>query len=133
MNNRHAKNSYFYESCELARQMQQPADQIRYSRSALDLIRLREHHPTLVEQLARERPVLAMIPEGRDRLEAELDAERRALIHANERRLSRYEAASKSWMGKWPKLAEQIQSLPLREAHHIIVQEAEIHLPMKVS
>lgn len=118
---------------ELARQMQAPADQIRYSRSALDLMRLREHHPTLVDQLVRERPALAMIQEGRERLEAALDAERRALIHANEQRLSRYEAASKSWMERWPKLTEQIQSLPLREAHLIIRQEAETHLPMKAS
>jgi len=118
---------------ELARRMQDPADQIRYSRSALDLMRLREHHPTLVEQLAGERPALAMIQEGRERLEAELDAERRALIHANEQRLSRYEAASKSWMEQWSKLAEQIQCRPLSAAHKIFTREAETHLPMKAS
>jgi len=118
---------------ELARQMQDPADQIRYSRSALDLMRLGELYPALIEQLVNERPLLAMIQEGRDRLEAEIDAERRALIHANEQRLSRYEDASKSWMGRWPKLAEQIKSLPLQEAHRIIAQEAETNLPMKIS
>jgi len=118
---------------ELARRMPSPADQIRYSRSALDLMRLRDAHPALVAQLVRERPVLAMIQEGRDRLETALDAERRALIHANEQRLSRYEAVSEPWMERWPKLAEQIQSLPLTEAHRIIVKEAEKHLPTKVS
>lgn len=115
---------------ELARRMQSPADQIRYSRSALDLMRLRDHYPALIEQLVKERPVLAVIQEGRDRLEAALDAERRVMIHANEQRLARYEAASKPWMECWPKLAEQIQRLPLREAHRIVAQEAKICLPI---
>jgi len=55
------------------------------------------------------------------------------LIHANEQRLARYEMASEPWAKRWPKLTEQIQSLPLKEAHRIVVQEAEIHLPMKAS
>lgn len=110
---------------ELARRMPSPADQIRYSRSALDLVRLKESYPALIEQLVRERPALAMIQEGRDRLEAALDAERRALIHANEQRLARYEEAAKRWMERWPKVAEQIQGLPLKECHRIVVREAE--------
>lgn len=118
---------------ELARRMLSPADQICYSRSAMDLMRLRDSHPALVAQLVRERPALAMIQEGRESLEAALDAERRALIHANEQRLARYEAVSEPWMERWPKLAEQIQGLPLMEAHRIVVQEAENHLPTKVS
>ena len=118
---------------ELAQRMNAPENQLRFSRSALDLMRLGELYPALIEQLVNERPLLAMIQEGRDRLEAEIDAERRALIHANEQRLSRYEDASKSWMGRWPKLAEQIKSLPLQEAHRIIAQEAETNLPMKIS
>ncbi|MDD5482814.1 MAG: hypothetical protein PHP98_04090 [Kiritimatiellae bacterium] len=118
---------------ELARRMRDPADQIRYSRSALDLMRLKERHPALFDRLAGERPALQAVKEGRARLEAALDAERRELIHLNEERLSRYEAASGLWMKRWPKLAEQIQPLPLRKAHRIVAQEAETHLPMQTS
>ena len=53
------------------------ADCLRFSRSAVDLMRLAEQHPSLVERLASERSVLAMIRVRCDRLEAALDAERR--------------------------------------------------------
>jgi hypothetical protein len=117
---------------ELARRMSEPSDQIRYSRSALDLIRLGGQYPELIKQITTERPLLAEIPEGRESLEAALDAERRALIRANEERLSRYEAAASRWMERWPKVAELIQGLPLSKAHRLFVPEAETCLPMRV-
>ena len=79
---------------ELARLMADPADQLLYSRSARDLARLAHDQPTLVPQLTEARPVLAEIAKGIDGLEAALDAERRDLIHANERRLAAYLQAS---------------------------------------
>jgi len=118
---------------ELARRMQDPADQIRYSRSAMDLMRLGDSHPDLIARILQERPVLAMIQKGRERLEAALDAERRTLIHANELRLAGYEAAASQWMEQWPGLADQIQGLPLLEAHQLIVREAEKYLQTEVS
>lgn len=75
---------------ELARKLTDPRDQLLCSRSAQDLITLAQQHPDLVARLASERPVLLQIPKGRAALEAALDAERRALIHANEQRLARY-------------------------------------------
>ncbi|GAH85406.1 unnamed protein product [marine sediment metagenome] len=68
-------------------------DQFLYSRSAGDLINLAKTYPDIFSDLVKERPnVLKMIPRGREKFEAALDAERRKLIHANEKRLM--EAAS---------------------------------------
>lgn len=123
---------------ELARRMMDPAsrvdpaDCLRFSRSAIDLMRLAEQHPSLVERLAAERPVLAMIKDGRDRLEAALDAERRDMMHANERRLARFQAAANRWLAQWPAILRQTQGLSLSQAHHIITKEAETFLPMSL-
>ena len=114
---------------ELARRMMDPADCLRFSRSALDLMRLAEQHPSLVERLASERPVLAMIKEGRDRLEAALDAERRDMIHANERRLARFQEAADRWLAQWPAILRQTQGLSLSQAHRVITKTAETFLP----
>ena len=73
---------------ELARLMDKPRDQLLYSRSARDLIKISQSHPTLVRELGPARPLLNEIERGRTRLEQALDAERRALIHANEQRLA---------------------------------------------
>jgi hypothetical protein len=117
---------------ELARRMADPADCLRFSRSALDLMRLAEQYPALVKQLALERPVLIMIKEGRDRLEAALDAERRDMIHANEKRLARFFEASLRWQTQWPDILRQTQGLPLTQAHCIVTEEAGKYLPMSL-
>lgn len=117
---------------ELARQMTDPADCLRFSRSAVDLMRLAEQQPSLVELLTSERPVLAMIKEGQDHLESALDAERRAMMHANERRLARFQAAAVRWQAQWPVILQQTQGLSLNQAHRIITKEAETFLPMSL-
>ena len=117
---------------ELARRMMDPEDCLRFSRSAMDLMQLAGQHPSLVERLASERPVLAMIKEGRDCLEAALDAERRDMIHANERRLARFQEASSRWLDQWPAIIRQTRNLPLSQAHHNIVKAAEPLLPMSL-
>jgi hypothetical protein len=73
--------------------------------------------------------LLKHIQEGRDVLEAALDAERRALIHANERRLQSYMDAATGWAAAWPKVGAEISGLPLEEAHAAIVARAEELLP----
>ncbi|MDO9541317.1 MAG: hypothetical protein Q7J98_03225 [Kiritimatiellia bacterium] len=118
---------------ELARRMTEPENQLRFSRSALDLISLGKLYPALAKRLIRERPLLAQISSGRNCLEAALDAERRAMIHLNEKRLARFEKASGRWQERWPELARKKTGLPLRQAHHIIVEEAKKYLPRLVS
>jgi hypothetical protein len=117
---------------ELARRMSDADDQLLNSRSARDLIGLAERHPDRVRRLAEKRPVLAAIGQGRESLEAALDAERRQLIRANEERLGRYMDAAKPWAAIWPDLSRQMESLPLSEAHRLMVRQAEAKLPFIV-
>lgn len=72
---------------ELARRMTDPRVQLLYARSARDILVLARTHPDLVAELSRERPLLARTGDGQAALEAALDAERRASMHADEDRL----------------------------------------------
>ncbi len=117
---------------DLARLMPDPREQLCCSRSARDLIALAEQHPALAEQLAVQRPVLSRIRDGRDALEAALDAERRELIHANEARLAAYMAAAQRWRERWPEIQKEVAGVPLRQAHSIVAQRAQGVLPFRV-
>ncbi|HEY4271227.1 MAG TPA: hypothetical protein VGM65_04420 [Candidatus Udaeobacter sp.] len=114
---------------ELARIMHEPRDQFLYSHSARDLIELSHAHPQLIPELAPLRPLLNEISTGRARLEEGLDAERRALIHANEERLARYREAAQRWAADWPEIERKIGDSPLRRAHEIVVGRALELLP----
>lgn len=114
---------------ELARRMEEPQLQLLYSRSARDLQRLAEAHPEMVSDLASQRPVLLRIGDGRDALEQALDAERRALIRANEERLLGYREAMQAWSEVWPEVGAEIAGRPLEEAHAILLARAEGVLP----
>lgn len=114
---------------ELARRMQQPADQLRFSRSARDLMELARRHPELTRTLSADRPVLARVAEGRDVLEAELDHERRLMMRANEARLASYQRASAAWAAVWKDVQREIEGRALGEAHAIVVQRAVGVLP----
>ncbi len=118
---------------ELARLMEEPADQLLYSRSARDLMELAEQHAVLLPALERKRPVLAVISQGRDALETALDAERRELMRANERRLEMYMGAAQAWADAWPKTVRAMAGLSLHDAHRIMVVRAEELLPFGVT
>jgi hypothetical protein len=117
---------------ELARRMADPDDQILYSRSARDLIDLARQYPDRVQRLVERRAIFRVIGQGREVLEAALDAERRQLIRANEERLNRYMEAAKSWAAAWPALSRQMDGLALSEAHRLMVRQAETLLPFTV-
>jgi hypothetical protein len=114
---------------ELARLMTSPRAQLLYSRSARDLMTLAEEHPRLVDELVTRRPLLAELSAGRERLEAALDRERRVLMHQDEERLGRYEAAAENWAALWTRLEREAASLSLPEAHQLLVERAERVLP----
>ncbi len=119
---------------ELTRIMTDPTDQFRFSRSPRDLIKMARENPGLAGQLAAERSLLelALGPEpDEDELGAALDAERRQLMKADRDRMARYESAARAWREKWPQLKTQIEDLPLRQAHEILVKEATRDLPAK--
>ena len=102
------------------------------SYGARDLISLAQEVPERVAALATQRPVLRAIRQGLSALEAALDAERRQLIHANERRLARYMKAAERWAEAWPAVAEEIEGKPLPLAHRIVCHHAEDLLPFSL-
>lgn len=114
---------------ELARRMTDAREQLLYSRSAGDLISIAAQHRDLVAELESARPLLAKVSGGRGILEEALDAERRALIHANEARLKKYMSAAQDWATRWPQVESDIKGLPLADAHRIMVHAAEGVLP----
>ena len=116
---------------DLARRMDSVRDQLLFSRSARDLIRLAEEEPELVRELKEERGVLAVVAKGRDELEVALDAERRSLMRANEHRLERYLAVSGKWRAEWNETVAETRFLDLREAHRVIVRKAAELLPTR--
>ncbi len=117
---------------ELARRMPDPDDEILYSRSARDLLALAARYPDRVQRLKEKRAVLLALGQGREVLEAALDAERRHLMRANEERLAKYLEAAKPWAAAWPALSRQMDGLSLSEAHCLMVQQAENLLPFTV-
>ncbi len=117
---------------ELARRLECIEDQLLLSRSARDLIRLVADHPETTSQLLSQRPLLARAGDGEEVLAAALDAERRALIRADETRLSRYQQAATTWESAWPAVASEITNLPLPEAHERMCAAAVLALPTTI-
>ena len=117
---------------ELARLMEDVELQIRYSRSARDLLSLADQHADRIERIAETRPALRSVAKGRDGLEVALDAERRESIRRNEARLAAYARAASRWYSLWPSVAEAISGLPLTEAHNVVVTRADGVLPRTV-
>jgi hypothetical protein len=114
---------------ELARRMGDVRSQLRYSRSSRDLMRLAADHPDALAAVRPERPLLALVREGREILDEALDRERRTLMRADEARLAAYRAAARAWEDIWPAVSREIAGLPLPDAHRIVTGRAEGILP----
>jgi len=119
-------------SSTIARKMTDLTEQVLYSRSARDLEALAVNHGELIKRLTARRPLLKHVGGGRDILERELDAERRDLMHANERRLERYLAAGRRWAQAWPAIDRDVAQLDLVQAHEVVVERAKALLPETV-
>jgi hypothetical protein len=117
---------------EIARLMPDASDQLLFSRSARDLIALGDRHRDLAKSLADERPLLNLLDQSREKIEEALDAERRALIHANEERIHAYLTVAEPWAAIWPDVAKGIAGLSLEESHKTVVEAAEGTLPFHV-
>jgi len=114
---------------ELGRIMKNPADQLLYSRSARDLLKLASAHPELPGRLADRRPLLLELGKGEEDVARLLDEERRELIRRNEERLKRRIQASEEWIQRWPAVTRRIEGLPLSQAHQVIIESALGILP----
>ncbi len=115
---------------EIARRFTDPSDQLCWSRSARDLIRLAAENPEDVVRITTRRPLLQhAIDQDREQLEAALDRERREFMHANEQRLAAMQGRLEDWRLAWSDLRKRISKLPLREAHQTLVEAASQLLP----
>lgn len=117
---------------ELARLLTDARAQLLTSRSARDLARLAGEHPQWIDALRATRPLLAAASGPTAALEQALDAERRALMHANERRLQAYLDAAAAWRAAWPGVERELAGRPLEEAHRHMVERALGVLPFTV-
>ena len=117
---------------ELARRLENIEDQLIFSRSARDLIRLTTTHPEISKQLFSRRPLLAKANDGEDALAAALDSERRDLIRADEQRLEVYQKSLAAWESAWPGLATAISNRPLPAAHELMCAAALQSLPTSI-
>jgi hypothetical protein len=114
---------------ELSRKMGTTADSLRYSRSARDILSTYQKDPMLVTTILQNRGIEQGALANVEMLETALDAERRRLIHANERRLERYSFAANGWAEIWKKVEKETIGLSLLEAHKIIMARAAGILP----
>lgn len=117
---------------ELARLMDDPRDQLLYSRSADDLLSLARRHPELVRLLVPERPLLSRIAAGRRPLAEAIQSEMLDLMEVNERRLVAYGAAAAAWADRWPSLSRELERVPLLGAHARMVACAAGVLPERI-
>jgi len=118
---------------ELARLLDDPQLELRYSRSARDILVILQRNPDLLTAAQKSRPCLSAAAAGREALAAALDAERRHLMALNEERLERYEASARRWAAAWPAVQKKIGTLPLPEAHARMLEVAMEYLPTTAS
>jgi hypothetical protein len=117
---------------ELARLIEDPEDQLLLSRSARDIVALASEYPEALEKVASRRKLLSRVREGIEALEVALDAERRRLMHADERRMRCYLTAAEAWAEAWPSVSAEIAGERLENAHDTIVARADALLPCTV-
>jgi len=117
---------------ELSRKLDKPEDKLRYSRSAREILAMYQNDPTLVSGIMHERGIAQSALANLESLEAALDAERRRLMHTNERRLEQYSSAAESWAKTWKEMEKETSGLSLMEAHRIIVKRATDILPFTI-
>ena len=119
---------------ELARLLAAPHDRLLASRSPVDLIEAATASPAIARELVPRRPLLsAALVSDLGRLEVALDAERRSLMGADVRRVAAYLEAASRWARGWPALERTLSSLPLEEAHTMMVERASGILPESVA
>jgi len=114
---------------EIARKIPDTDNRLRYSRSAREIHDLCKKFPELASRIATERPQVIRAAADIDHLETALDAERRQMIHENEKRLLTYMTAASKWAESWKTVEQEISGLPLMDAHKIMVEKAKDLLP----
>jgi len=114
---------------DLSRKIENVEERLRYSRSAREIYDHYRRNPDLVARIINNRGIKSDDLESIETIEIALDAERRKLIHENERRLAGYITAAREWTYCWKEAEKKTAGLPLLEAHQILVEHAEKVLP----
>jgi hypothetical protein len=117
---------------ELARLLPDVRSQLRWSRSARDLLDLAAAHADATREAAKQRPALNAIERGLDELRLALERERFAAMDADAARLRAYVEASAAYARAWPDCERETAGQPLRAAHGVVVRFAERWLPTAV-
>jgi hypothetical protein len=117
---------------QLARLLPTASEQLRWSRSARDLLELARSHPAEFAAVTAERPALGAVAAGFDELRLALEKERFAVMDADTRRVRAYLGATADWTKTWPTVEGATSGLPLRAAHRIVVESARQCLPTLV-
>ena len=116
---------------ELARLIEEPADWLRFSRSARDILEAYRKDPGIAGEAMASRGIRTVDLRSRESLEAALDAERRRLIRANEERLLRYRRASAEWAGAWTDIQRSCSAMSLPDMHRHLVESGTRLLPFE--
>lgn len=117
---------------ELARLIEDDLEQLLYSRSATDIIKLFNSKNQAFKKAVKLRPVLSFASAGQEKLEEELDRERREMMRVNSRRIQNFMEAGRSWHDSWLDLERQLSNKSLLIAHQLMVESALNKLPFKV-
>ena len=118
---------------ELARRTDSLEEQLRHSRSSIDIITIASANPDLVESIGKERPLILEYSKGRDHLSRLIDEETRIFRKMDEDRLDVYEKASAEWYNKWTSVKSSLVGGDLISSHKTVVREAEKYLPFNVT
>lgn len=114
----------------LATQLQDPADQLRWTLDARHLLDLLQRHPHLKSRLAELRPACAGVESESAAAEC-IDAEVRRLRAKDEMRIQAYAAAQESWAVRFRE--DGFGQRRLDQEHTLLCAAAEGVLPLKVA
>lgn len=117
---------------ELARIMKSPQEKILYSRSARDLVVLKEEHTDLFYSLVNQRPALKHVDSELQNLEKAIFEEQLCFMKEDEARLVKYSLAAEVFKSKWLEISKKISAVKLSDSHDIILKEASKYLPKSI-
>ena len=114
----------------LSARLQDPKDVLLHSTSPTRLLAFAADHPELLEELARQRPLLLATTSGSaDAVRREIMTERMAAMDADRHRMRIYAHAMRDWQQAWKAFAPTVTAMPTLEANQFLEEQAHGILP----